>query len=412
MRAFDLETDHRRFARCGPEDAQAVDLAEFFGRVCEQFALACRHRVHAQRGQVIDRRAQADEAGDVRRAGLELVRRVVEHGTVEADFPDHLAAADEGRHRLQVFATRPQRAGAGRPAHLVAGDRVEVATDRGHVQRHVRRRLRAVDHGDDAALARLAADRRDRIHRAQHIADVGDRQQLHVGCHRRMQRVEIQRAVRQQLGDLDRRAGTLGDQLPRHDVGVVLHPRDQDGVAGLQSRQRPRVGDQVDREGRAAAQDQVVAVHAEERGQLPARAFVSLGGLAAQRVHRAADVGVVAAIEIVGRLDHRSRLLSGIRRVQIHQRLAMHFAREQREVLAHPRPVDGFCSLPCVQGRVAEGLRLARCVHAPSRASARSSAASQSSRVVASSIRATTSRQNAPVSSARASGSGRPRERR
>ena len=111
--------------------------------------------------QVVDRRAQADEAGDVRRAGLELVRRVVEDGAVEAHFADHLAAADERRHRLQVLAPRPQRAGAGRAEHLVAGEGVEIAAERR--RRRPRGAARACEpstSGDDAAPARLAADRR------------------------------------------------------------------------------------------------------------------------------------------------------------------------------------------------------------------------------------------------------------
>ena len=60
---------------------------------------------------------------------------IVEHGAVEADFLDHLAATEERRHRLQVLAPRPQRAGAGRAAHLVAGEGIEVAADRRDVDR-------------------------------------------------------------------------------------------------------------------------------------------------------------------------------------------------------------------------------------------------------------------------------------
>ena len=127
---------------------------------------------HAERRQVVDRGAQADEAGDVRRAGLELVRRVVEHGALEAHLADHLAAADEGRHRGEVLAPRPQRAGAGRAAHLVAGEGVEIAADRGDVDGAVRRGLRAVDDGDDAAPARFAADLAHRVDRAEHVGDV------------------------------------------------------------------------------------------------------------------------------------------------------------------------------------------------------------------------------------------------
>src|SRR3546814_5585838 len=46
------------------------------------------------------------------------------------------------------------------------------------------------------------------------------------------------------------------------------------------------------------------------------------------------------AIAIIGRLDHRRRLLPGVGRVEIHQRLAVDLAPQQGEVLAHARPVD------------------------------------------------------------------------
>ena len=36
------------------------------------------------------------------------------------------------------------------------------------------------------------------------------------------------------------RAGALGQQLPRHEVAVMLHFREQDDVAGLQMSSRPR----------------------------------------------------------------------------------------------------------------------------------------------------------------------------
>ena len=252
---------------------------------------------------------------------------------------EHLAAAEERRHLRQQFAPRPQRAGAGGAAHLVAGQRVEIAAERRHVHRPVRHGLRAVDDGDDAAPPRFAADLAHRVDRAQHVADVGEAEQLHLAGHRRVQRVEVERSVGQEFGDADRRAGAFGDELPRHDVGVVLHPREQDDVAGLQSRQRPRIRDEIERKSSTAAQHQLVAMDLEETGELRPRAFVGLGGLGAQRVDRAADVGVVAAEEVVDGVDHRRRLLPGVGRIEVDQRLAVDLSLQQREVGADRGPV-------------------------------------------------------------------------
>src|SRR3546814_3239556 len=84
----------------------------------------------------------------------------------------------------------------------------------------------------------------------------------------------------------------------------------------------------------------------------------------AERVHGAADVGVVVAIETVDRLDHRRRLLPGVGRVEIHQRLAVDLAPQQGEIPAHARPVDS---------RVGAALRWcgARLAHCPSSSAAR-----------------------------------------
>ena len=404
MRTFDLERHHRGLVRGGAEDAHAVHALQFLGEVRQQFLLARGDVLAAECIQVVHGRAEADEAGDVRRAGLELVRGIVEHGAVEADFLDHLAAAEERRHRLQMLAPRPQRAGAGRAAHLVAGDRIEITADGGHVHAQVRRGLRAIDHAGDAALARFAADLAHRVDGAQHVGHMRHRQQLHVRGHRRVQRIQVEAAVGQDLGHADGCPGALRDQLPRHDVGVVLHARDQDHVAGLQARQGPRIGHQVDREGGAAAQHQFVGTHVEEARQGAARAFVGVGGLAAQRMHRTADIGVVTPVEGVHRIDHRQRLLRGVGVVEIHQRLAVDFAHQHREVGAHALPVGGSAG-----GR--ERRRRGQ-VHAMPACCSAWSRCRASAAVSASPSAASGSWQNAALSMARACSAGTPRERR
>ena len=94
---------------------------------------------------IVDRRAEPDRAGDVGRAGLEAVRRLLELGLLEGDVEDHVAAALPGRHRRRAARSGLQHADAGRPIGLVAGEDVEVAAERLHIDRQPRRRLAAVD---------------------------------------------------------------------------------------------------------------------------------------------------------------------------------------------------------------------------------------------------------------------------
>src|SRR4029453_19223620 len=79
--------------------------------------------------QVLEGGAEADGARDVRRARLELVGQVVVDGLLEADRPDHVAAALEGRHRPQGRGLTVEDADAGRSVGLVPRERVEVALE-------------------------------------------------------------------------------------------------------------------------------------------------------------------------------------------------------------------------------------------------------------------------------------------
>src|SRR5207342_1988556 len=171
---------------------------------------------------------------------------------------------DEGRHGGQVLAAGPQGAGAGRAAHLVAGEGVEVATDRCDVDRTVRCGLRAVHRGDDAAPAGFAADLAHRVDRAEHVGDVRQREDLHLRRQQRVKRIEVEFAGGVDFRDFDLRAGAFGHELPRHDVGVVLHAGENDRIAGTQVGQGPGVSDQVEGEGGATAQHQLVGADVEE----------------------------------------------------------------------------------------------------------------------------------------------------
>ena len=60
--------------------------------------------VHADAGEVVDRRAEPDRLGDRRRAGLEPGRRRRERRPLHRDGLDHRAAAEERRHRGEQLA--------------------------------------------------------------------------------------------------------------------------------------------------------------------------------------------------------------------------------------------------------------------------------------------------------------------
>ena len=71
---------------------------------------------------------------------------------------DHVAAAEERRHRVEDLHPAPQHADAGRAAHLVAGERDEVGAPRLHVGDVVRDVLAGVDDGEGAGVVGPVAE--------------------------------------------------------------------------------------------------------------------------------------------------------------------------------------------------------------------------------------------------------------
>ena len=111
------------------------------------------------------------DAGDVRRAGLELVRHVVVVGLLEGHRRDHVAAALVGRHGFEQGEPAVEHADAGRAVQLVPGEGVEVAAERLHVDRQVRHGLGAVDqHRPPRRVGARSTRSADRVDRAERVA--------------------------------------------------------------------------------------------------------------------------------------------------------------------------------------------------------------------------------------------------
>ena len=104
--------------------------------------------------QIIHRRVQANRPGNIRRAGLEPVRRFFEAALLEFDIENHLPAALISRHFFQQLLPPIKDTDAGRAAHLVAGKREEVAADLLHVHRAMPDALGGVNQRDYAPAAR------------------------------------------------------------------------------------------------------------------------------------------------------------------------------------------------------------------------------------------------------------------
>ena len=216
--------------------------------------------------------------------------------------------------------------------------------------------------------------------------------------------VEQQLAAVVHRGHDEPRAGRLARQLPRHDVGVVLHGGDEHLVARPQPGPGERVRDQVDRLGGVAGEDDPARVwRAEERRSRPRAASIGVGRQLAQLVNASMDVRVVAGVVAGDRVDDGARLLRRGGVVEVHEAAPADGPPEDREVGADALHVER---------RAHAGRHRPPSASARSRASCSKSSASSASRSGSICTRSRTSPANAWISMSRASANVSPRARR
>ena len=113
---------------------------------------------------------------------------------------------------------------------------------------------------------------------------------------------------------------------------MVLHLGEEDPVAGADVGVAPGPGDQVDRLGRVADEDDLAAVGgADVVGDGRPRPLVGVGRLRGEGVGAAVDVGVVAALVAVDRLDRGQHPLGAGAAVEVGDRLPVDLALQRRE---------------------------------------------------------------------------------
>ena len=327
--------------------------------------------------EVVDRGAEADGAGDVRRARLEARRDAREGRLLEAHRRDHVAAAEERRHRLEQLARAPT-ARRCPTARTACGPRRRRSRSRARA----RRRAGAAPPARRRPAARRRARRTaraislDRIHRAEHVRDVRDRDELRARREQRLEGVEAQLAAVVDRRHAQRAPRALAQQLPRHDVRVVLHLGDQRSRRRDRSCASPKlcatrliasVALRTNTISRGSAAPMKRATFARASSQRARRAQREL-------VDAAVHVGVVAAVEAGDRVDHAARLLRAGGAVEEGERLAVHALLEDREVLADARRRRSSCRTSRVRRRssLAATQVVERVGRAPATGSARS----------------------------------------
>ena len=153
--------------------------------------------------------------------------------------------------------------------------------------------------------------------------------------------VQRQPALAVDRQEVELRAGALRQLLPRHQIRMVLHHAEQDAVARAHIRIAPGARHQVDRLGGVAREDQLfVAARADEARHFAARALEREGGLLAQLVDAAMDIGVGVLVVVFQAHDHPPRLLRRSAAIQKRQRLAIDLLLQDRELAAQGQDIE------------------------------------------------------------------------
>ncbi len=235
-----------------------------------------------------------------------------------------------------------EHADAGRTVQLVRGERVEVAVEILHVDLGVRHGLRPVDEHGHALRVRRADDLLHRVDGAERVRHVHDADQLRARTEQLQVFVEDELAVIVDRDDLEHGTSLLAHHLPRHDVGMVFHGRQNDLVARLQPRPREALRHEVDGLGRAAREDDLFGMaRIEQMLDLDPRILERLGRLLRQGVHAAMDVRVEVPVVVGFGRDHHLRFLRGGSVVEIDQLLAVHALLQDRKIRAPVRRDSG-----------------------------------------------------------------------
>src|SRR5215204_5877503 len=121
---------------------------------------------------------------------------------------------------------------------------------------------------------------------------------------------------------------------------MVLHLRQQDDVIGGEMRRAPGAGDEVDRLGGVAREDDLVVTGgADEARDIITYTLVGSGRLLGERVNATMDIGIGGLVVVNERLDHLSRLLRGGGVVEIDETAPVDASRQDGKIRTDTRDI-------------------------------------------------------------------------
>ena len=139
-------------------------------------------------------------------------------------------------------------------------------------------------------------------------------------------------------------AALFGQHLPRDDVRVMFHFRENDGVAFVEVGSSPSVGHEVDGFGGAAGDDHLVRV--EALLEFGAAGFVAFRRFPGEGVNGPVNVGVGFRIVGVHRIDNDLWFLRGGGVVEVDQPVAVDLALQNGKLFTKGHALTASIRIP------------------------------------------------------------------
>ena len=254
----------------------------------------------------------------------------------ESDVPDHLAASHIRRQPVEPRLFAIKHAHARGAVNLMSAEGKEIRIERLHVYCKMRSALRTVHQYGHAVGMGDADHPAHGVDRAQHVAHVRHADDARAVVEEPFVFVQHQFAtvVYRNYPQLD--ALACLQELPAHDVGVVLHLAEDDFVAFAHEGLAEAGSHEVDALRRAAREDDLrCAAGIQEAAHRLAGRLVQLRGLLRKEVHAPVHVGVHVVVFVRHGFHHAAGLLRRGPVVQIDQRATVDLTSQDGEVFPY-----------------------------------------------------------------------------
>ena len=208
----------------------------------------------------------------------------------------------------------------------MTGEGHQISAQGRHIDRYLRHGLRRVDDHDGTDGVGLLGNLPDGIDRPQHVR--GQRQRDDLGAlinePLRLSLLEVEAAVISDVEPPQGGTGALTNDLPRNQVGVVLHHRNDDLVIRSETLTQG-VRAQIKSFRRVRQSHHFLRARRPDKTR---EAFpptlISLGGLQPELVHGPCNVGVVTRVVLAQSVNDNLGFLGSVSRVEVRQRVIPH----------------------------------------------------------------------------------------